>query len=47
VWEYQKAAKKNLVPTNEQEQTPTALSRCSEGFIFLFFYKHANGMTCY
>jgi hypothetical protein len=36
VWEYQKAAKKNLVPINEQEQTPTALSCCLEGFFFDF-----------
>jgi hypothetical protein len=37
VWEYQKDAKKTLVPTNEQEQIPTALSCCLEGFLFIIF----------
>jgi hypothetical protein len=45
-----KSHEKNLVPTNEQQQTPTALSCCSEGvfiYLFLIFYKHANGITFY
>jgi hypothetical protein len=30
--------KKNLVLTNKQEQTPTALSCCSEGVLFISLY---------